>query len=69
MKEKPFIDIRKCRGCGLCVSVCQQHGLFIKNGKVAYVASVECDWCCQCELVCPNDAIGCPFEIVSENGE
>ena len=27
----------------------------------------ECRWCALCELVCPNDAISCPFEIVLED--
>ncbi len=26
----------------------------------------ECQWCTNCELVCPTGAIVCPFEVVFE---
>ena len=61
---KPEIDQEKCDGCGLCVSICLQHGLVLVDGVVAFVGDVECDWCTQCEAVCVTGAISCPFEIV-----
>jgi len=61
---KPQIDIMKCDGCGLCVSVCRQQALVLIDGVVAFVEMVECDWCTQCEAVCINEAISCPFDIV-----
>lgn len=64
MPETPVIDERRCDGCGLCVSVCHLNGLVIVGKVVAVVKTVECDWCADCELVCPNAAIVCPFEIV-----
>jgi len=64
LAEKPIIDERRCRGCGLCVSVCHLHGLVLVGKVVVVVETVQCDWCADCELVCPNGAIACPFEIV-----
>ena len=66
--ELPVIDRTKCKGCGLCVSVCSRGGLVLVE-KVVTVrpeAAQDCDWCALCESVCPNGAIGCPFEIVIE---
>jgi ferredoxin len=36
------------------------------DGKVRLMEDIECDWCALCELVCPNGAIVCPFEVVFE---
>lgn len=66
MAELPVINKKKCNGCGLCVSVCNCHGLVMVGKMVEAVATVECDWCTQCEAVCPTDAISCPFEIIIE---
>lgn len=69
MAEMPFIDMGKCRGCGLCVSVCTCGALVIVDNVVKVVEVEECGWCGMCELVCPNGAISCPFEVViEENG-
>ena len=65
--EMPTIDREKCRGCGLCVSVCACGALQIIENSVTVVAVDECHWCAMCELVCPNGAISCPFEIIIEN--
>jgi MinD superfamily P-loop ATPase len=63
----PLIDKEKCRGCGVCVSVCTIGGLEIVDKKVIATRADECDWCAVCELVCPNEAIRCPFEVVFEH--
>ena len=64
MAEMPIIDPEKCDGCGLCVGVCHCNGLVIVNNIIAIIETVECDWCTDCELVCPTGAISCPFEII-----
>jgi len=60
----PQIDQEKCEGCGLCVSICLQHSLVLVDSIITIVETADCDWCTQCEAVCPTGAISCPFEIV-----
>jgi len=62
--EMPVIDPQKCDGCGLCVGVCHLNALVIVNNIITIIETVECDWCTDCELVCPTGAISCPFEII-----
>lgn len=69
MGEMPLIDEAKCQGCGLCVSVCACGALVIVDNIVKAVKVDECRWCTLCELVCPYDAISCPFEIVIEDNK
>ena len=67
MVEMPEVDQKKCNGCGLCVTVCHCHALILVNNVVTLVETEECGWCTECEAVCPNNAIACPFEIVIEH--
>jgi len=67
MGEMPIIDQLKCDGCGLCVSVCACGALVLVEKTVQAREVDECRWCTLCELVCPNEAISCPFEIIIEN--
>lgn len=67
MKEMPEIDREKCQLCGLCVSVCACGALMIVEEQIQVREVDDCRWCTLCELVCPYEAISCPFEIVIEN--
>ena len=66
----PEIDKEKCDGCGVCISVCSCKALIIVDKKATYDESLKCSgctrWCGNCELVCPKNAITCPFEIIVE---
>jgi len=62
--ERPIIDVQKCDGCGLCVTVCQCNALVVVNSVVTFIEAPECDWCTDCEAVCHTGAIVCPFEII-----
>ena len=68
----PTLDVEKCNGCGLCVSVCEGHILVLVGNVVTVVEREECQrctrWCTLCEAVCPAEAIMCPFEIVFGEG-
>jgi MinD superfamily P-loop ATPase len=62
----PVVDQERCNGCGLCISVCTCNALVMIENVVTVIETVDCGWCLQCEVVCPNNAIACPFEIVIE---
>ena len=67
MIETPLIDTEKCTGCGLCVGVCSCGALILIGNVITFtVTAEECDWCADCEMVCPTEALSCPFEIVIE---
>jgi MinD superfamily P-loop ATPase len=62
----PVVDQERCNGCGLCISVCTCNALVMIENVVTVIETVDCGWCLQCEVVCPNNAIACTFEIVIE---
>jgi len=63
----PEIDRELCNGCGLCLAVCSCKALVLVDNVIVIMESEECDYCTQCEAVCPTGAISCPFEIVEES--
>jgi NAD-dependent dihydropyrimidine dehydrogenase PreA subunit len=69
--NKPIIDLEKCDRCGLCVSICKCGVLVIEDDVVKVIESVERErctkWCNACELICPKEAIICPFDIIMED--
>lgn len=65
--EMPVVDVEKCNGCGLCVSVCYCGALIMIDNLVTVIETMECGWCTECEAVCPTGAISCPFDIFIEN--
>ena len=66
MLEMPEVDLEKCNGCGICVTVCHCGAIVLVNGKATLIETQLCTWCTLCEAVCPVGAINCPYEIVSE---
>ena len=61
---KVVIDPERCKGCGLCLSVCLREVLtrsVTRNGKGYYPASVgaggRCIACVSCARICPDSAI------------
>lgn len=66
MIEMPFVDPRKCNGCGLCVSVCHCNALKLVDNVITICETDKCGWCAQCEAACPLGAISCAYEIVCE---
>jgi len=68
--ETPVIDLEKCNGCGLCITVCNCGVIVLVNNIVTIIRKERCiycnRWCAQCEDVCPTGAISYPFEITIE---
>jgi len=57
-KEKKLqINIKWCKGCGICVKFCPKKVLEIKDNKVHIVDEEKCIKCGLCELRCPDYAI------------
>ena len=40
--EMPVVDLEKCNGCGLCVSVCYCNALIMIEKVVTVVETKEC---------------------------
>jgi nitroreductase/NAD-dependent dihydropyrimidine dehydrogenase PreA subunit len=53
------IDVDKCTGCGLCVTVCPSGTLSLQGGKAAVTGDFSLS-CGHCAAVCPADAIMVP---------
>ncbi|MDP2661773.1 MAG: 4Fe-4S binding protein [Dehalococcoidia bacterium] len=60
----PTIDEALCNGCGACVDACHSQAVELVNGKAVFVRPLDCDYCTDCESLCPNGAIKCLLEIV-----
>lgn len=59
-----YLDEERCKGCGLCVSICPKHVLAIsdklntKGYFPAYqVYPEDCNFCALCCVMCPDVAI------------
>ena len=63
MAGKIVIDTERCKGCGLCVTICPRKSLKIssesnKNGYFpAQTTDSDCTGCAQCALICPEGII------------
>jgi 2-oxoglutarate ferredoxin oxidoreductase subunit delta len=63
MAGKITIDFERCKGCGLCVTVCPRNSIVIskrsnKNGYFpAQATNTDCTACANCAIICPEAAI------------
>lgn len=46
------------------MDVCHVRTLAIQKLKAVIVRASDCDYCTDCEAVCPVGAIACPFEVL-----
>ena len=63
MSGKITIDTERCKGCGLCVTVCPKNCIVISNrpNTIGYFAAeatnTDCTGCAMCAIICPDAAI------------
>ncbi|MDO5845016.1 MAG: nitroreductase family protein [Methanocorpusculum sp.] len=57
MSSDIIVDLEKCTGCGLCVSVCPTVTLSIINKKSSVAYSHRCISCAHCAAICPRGAL------------
>jgi len=63
MAGKIVIDTKRCKGCGLCITVCPQHNLEISTESnqsgyfPARVTNTGCTACSRCAIICPEGII------------
>jgi len=54
--SKPYIDYKKCNGCGICAKKCRYKAIkMVKNKPV--LNPFLCEGCGLCKIVCPQKAI------------
>ena len=56
-KRAPVVNVARCTGCELCVSLCPQHSLEMVDGKSALVRPGDCRGEGLCADVCNVGAI------------
>jgi 2-oxoglutarate ferredoxin oxidoreductase subunit delta len=63
MAGKIVIDTERCKGCGLCVTVCPKNSIVISQDSnqsgyfSAQAKNVGCTACTRCAVICPEGII------------
>jgi 2-oxoglutarate ferredoxin oxidoreductase subunit delta len=63
MTGKILIDIERCKGCGLCVTVCSKNGIVVSDQSnqkgyfPAQAKNTDCNACAHCAIICPEAGI------------
>ena len=52
----PWVDQKKCVGCGVCISSCPEDAISMENDK-ATISQDKCTFCGKCFSDCPQEAI------------
>lgn len=51
----PVLAVENCTGCGLCIDICKEKALNLKDGKPV-LDECRCMHCGDCVQICPTDA-------------
>ena len=55
-RQRIWVDVARCAGCGVCVEVCPVGAIALENGK-ARLDDAACTGCGACVDACPQGAI------------
>jgi uncharacterized protein (DUF362 family)/NAD-dependent dihydropyrimidine dehydrogenase PreA subunit len=55
-EAKPYVDKKKCVGCGVCARSCPRHTITVEN-KIAHIHRDKCIKCYCCSELCPKGAV------------
>ncbi len=61
----PWVDKKKCSGCGVCLSACTVKAISMGIDKKAVIDDNLCTRCAECFIVCPLGAIRSNSENLS----
>jgi NAD-dependent dihydropyrimidine dehydrogenase PreA subunit len=68
LRALPRINYQRCDRCGACVEHCPSRAVEIQAQGPVIVRPEDCTYCTDCEAVCPQGAIACPYEIQWDAG-
>lgn len=57
VESRVWVNVSWCKGCGICVLLCPQGVLQLRQGKSYVYDAGACIACKICELHCPDFAI------------
>ena len=61
----PFVDVKRCNGCRICVDFCKFNALAYINNKLIVFDEV-CHSCGGCVLFCPEKALSEKEKVIGE---
>lgn len=61
----PFVDVKLCDGCRVCVDFCKYNALAYINNKLLVFKEV-CHSCGGCALLCPQEALSEKLKVIGE---
>ena len=62
----PWVDVKKCTGCRICVEKCPVATIKIEDEK-AKINMEECIRCGICHSICPEEAVRHDSEKIPDN--
>jgi 2-oxoglutarate ferredoxin oxidoreductase subunit delta len=63
MAGKIVINMERCKGCGLCITVCPRNSIVIsqESNRSGYFpaqpTNIDCTGCARCAIICPEGII------------